>query len=104
MWSPRRGPRFGSWRRHDRWAASSRGAKPPLSEGEGTPKDLAPVCAARVGARSFGAVRLRINWRPMGNCAHADPPDIIKRAEEWLRARGVPEEQWPGTRIRHAEN
>ena len=40
----------------------------------------------------------------MGTCAHTDPPDVFKRAEEWLRARGVPEEQWPGMRFRHAEN
>jgi hypothetical protein len=40
----------------------------------------------------------------MGNCAHSDPPDIFKRAEEWLHTRGVPQEQWPGMRIRHAEN
>ena len=37
-------------------------------------------------------------------CAHADPPDVFKRAEEWLAQRGVPQEQWPGMRIRHAEN
>ena len=40
----------------------------------------------------------------MGNCAHADPPDVMKRAEEWLNARGVPQERWPGMRFRHAEN
>jgi hypothetical protein len=40
----------------------------------------------------------------MGNCAHSDPPDVFKLAEEWLRARGVPQEQWPGMRIRHGEN
>lgn len=40
----------------------------------------------------------------MANCAHSDPPDIFKRAEEWLQARSVPREEWPGMRIRHAEN
>ena len=40
----------------------------------------------------------------MGNCAHSDPPEVFERAEEWLRARGIPPEQWPGMRIRHGEN
>ena len=40
----------------------------------------------------------------MGTCSHTDPPDVFKMAEEWLRARGVPEERWPGMRFRHAEN
>ena len=37
-------------------------------------------------------------------CAHADPPDVMKKAEEWLRGRGIPEPQWSGMRIVHAEN
>lgn len=37
-------------------------------------------------------------------CAHADPPDVMKKAEEWLNERGIPKNEWPGTRIRHAEN
>jgi len=40
----------------------------------------------------------------MGNCAHADPPEVFERAEAWLAARGIPREQWPGMRIRHGEN
>ncbi len=28
----------------------------------------------------------------------------MERAEEWLRGRGVPPEEWRGLRIRHAEN
>ena len=37
-------------------------------------------------------------------CDHANPPDIMLKAEEWLRSKGVPEERWPGMRFRHAEN
>ena len=37
-------------------------------------------------------------------CAHSDPPDVMKKAEEWLRGRGVPEPQWAGMRFAHAEN
>lgn len=28
----------------------------------------------------------------------------MKRAEEWLAVRGVPQASWPGLRIRHGEN
>lgn len=37
-------------------------------------------------------------------CDHSDPPVVMERAEEWLREKGIPEEQWRGMRIRHAEN
>ncbi|MDQ6799931.1 MAG: hypothetical protein M3041_03755 [Acidobacteriota bacterium] len=37
-------------------------------------------------------------------CDHSDPPVVMERAEEWLRGRGVPPEEWRGLRIRHAEN
>ena len=40
----------------------------------------------------------------MSNCAHIDPPDVFKLAEEWLREQDMPEERWPGMRFRHAEN
>ena len=38
------------------------------------------------------------------SCSHTDPPDIMRKAEEWLRVHGIPEEQWPGKKFRHAEN
>ena len=28
----------------------------------------------------------------------------MERAEEWLRAKGIPPERWSGMRFRHAEN
>jgi hypothetical protein len=37
-------------------------------------------------------------------CSHSDPPDIMRKAEEWLRRSGVPEEKWSGMKIRHGEN
>jgi len=37
-------------------------------------------------------------------CDHIDPPEVMERAEEWLRAKGIPPERWSGMRIRHAEN
>jgi len=37
-------------------------------------------------------------------CSHTDPPDIMRKAEEWLRERGVSEDRWTGMKIRHAEN
>jgi hypothetical protein len=37
-------------------------------------------------------------------CDHSDPPVVMERASEWLKAKGIPEEQWNGMRIRHAEN
>ncbi|HUJ13479.1 MAG TPA: hypothetical protein VL284_06765 [Thermoanaerobaculia bacterium] len=38
------------------------------------------------------------------SCEHIDPPEVMERAEQWLRARGVPREKWAGMRFRHAEN
>jgi len=40
----------------------------------------------------------------MPNCAHSDPPDVMKKAEEWLIDRGIAQESWPGMVVRHAEN
>jgi hypothetical protein len=37
-------------------------------------------------------------------CSHTDPPDIMRKAEDWLRVRGIPEDRWSGMKIRHAEN
>ena len=37
-------------------------------------------------------------------CSHTDAPDIMRKAEEWLRERGVSEDRWTGMKIRHAEN
>jgi len=37
-------------------------------------------------------------------CSHTGPPDIMQRAEEWLRGRGVPPEKWAGMKFRHGEN
>ena len=37
-------------------------------------------------------------------CDHSDAPEVFKRAEEWLEQRGIPQERWPGMRIRHGEN
>ncbi|PYQ54041.1 MAG: hypothetical protein DMF59_00085 [Acidobacteria bacterium] len=37
-------------------------------------------------------------------CDHTDPPVVMQRAEEWLRKRGIPADQWSGLRIQHAEN
>ena len=37
-------------------------------------------------------------------CDHTGPPDIMRKAEDWLRDRGVPEEKWSGMKFRHAEN
>ena len=37
-------------------------------------------------------------------CDHIDPPEVMERAEEWLRGRGIPREKWSGMRIRHAQN
>jgi hypothetical protein len=37
-------------------------------------------------------------------CAHTNPPEVMERAESWLRERGIAEAQWSGLRIRHAEN
>ena len=37
-------------------------------------------------------------------CDHANPPDIMRKAEEWLRSKGVPEERWSGMKFRHVEN
>jgi hypothetical protein len=38
------------------------------------------------------------------SCDHSDPPVVMERAEEWLKERGVPREEWSGMRIRHSEN
>lgn len=40
----------------------------------------------------------------MTRCSHADPPEIMRKAEDWLRDQGVSDERWPGMKIRHAEN
>lgn len=40
----------------------------------------------------------------MSRCAHSDPPDIMRKAEVWLRESGIPESEWTGKKIRHAEN
>lgn len=37
-------------------------------------------------------------------CSHTGPPDIMRKAEEWLLGRGIPEERWGGMKIRHGEN
>ena len=37
-------------------------------------------------------------------CAHSDPPDIMAKAESWLRERGISDERWAGMKVRHAEN
>jgi hypothetical protein len=37
-------------------------------------------------------------------CDHSDPPEVMERAEAWLRERGIPPEKWSGKRFRHAEN
>ena len=37
-------------------------------------------------------------------CDHSDPPVVMERAEEWLKSKNIPSEQWDGMRIRHAEN
>ena len=37
-------------------------------------------------------------------CAHSDPPDIMAKAEAWLRDRGISTEKWAGMKIRHSEN
>ena len=37
-------------------------------------------------------------------CDHSDPPEVMERAEVWLRERGIPPEKWSGKRFRHAEN
>jgi hypothetical protein len=37
-------------------------------------------------------------------CSHTDAPDIMRKAEEWLRGRGITEDRWSGMKIRHAEN
>jgi hypothetical protein len=37
-------------------------------------------------------------------CEHTDPPEVMEKAEMWLRQRGIPPEKWGGMRIRHSEN
>ena len=37
-------------------------------------------------------------------CDHKSGPELIEMAEEHLRGRAVPEEEWPGLRFRWAEN
>jgi len=37
-------------------------------------------------------------------CDHLGPPDIIDLAEQTLRARNIPENEWPGLRVHHGEN
>jgi hypothetical protein len=37
-------------------------------------------------------------------CDHLQPQDLMQKAEEWLRERGIGEERWPGTRVLHGEN
>jgi hypothetical protein len=37
-------------------------------------------------------------------CAHSNPPDIMARAEAWLRERGISADRWNGMKFRHAEN
>ncbi|HUP45753.1 MAG TPA: hypothetical protein VM779_09600 [Thermoanaerobaculia bacterium] len=40
----------------------------------------------------------------MAQCAHTDPPDVMRKAETWLREQGLSDQSWPGVVVRHAEN
>lgn len=37
-------------------------------------------------------------------CDHLGPPDIIALAECTLREQNIPQNHWPGLRVRHGEN
>jgi hypothetical protein len=40
----------------------------------------------------------------MSSCTHTGPPEVIVKAEVWLREQGIDDNRWSGLVVRHAEN
>ena len=40
----------------------------------------------------------------MAGCQHTGPPEVMAKAEAWLRSQGLSSDEWQGVKIRHAEN